>query len=481
MLSPMQPLSNLAKEHIHSNYSPSGIVAVGKHGELIEKHSWGSDGSNGYDETTPFRIASLTKSFTGLALLILRRAGKVGLDDEVTKHLPELKVQAPAEWPSLRIRHLLAMTSGLATDNPWGDRQESISRETLMGWAANGLRLIFPPGTNFEYTNLGYALLGEVITRASGMDYRQFVLQQILEPLQLHDTRYSATDLARTAVGYHREPMLPGQPGGWKVQEPSPPGAFSAIGGLYSSVRDLLRWTNLFMTRSVPQGVGFTAGDLIEAQEPLGPVFPMAAAEPLYGPAAGGYGWGLAIERYANHGKVVGHGGGYPAFTSYMCWHVPSGTTVLASTNGTHSMAGQLARKVLATRIAHLPKDEPAPEAWPETLAAAETLTQLVREAHSGEVSTLAGKYAHVFAENAEMDFPIARRIQYLQSAIVNVGAPKGEVTEPKGDQPCRARWTVPAGFGALELFIELAPVAPFGVQTFSVTAVNGIGRVRLF
>ena len=69
---------------ITSNYSPSGIVAVAKDGEVLATHTWGDDG---YDVTTPFRVASLTKSFTALALLTLRRAGKLTLDDEVVRHL----------------------------------------------------------------------------------------------------------------------------------------------------------------------------------------------------------------------------------------------------------------------------------------------------------------------------------------------------------------------------------------------------------
>lgn len=510
MLCPMQSLQDLTKTHIQSNHSPSGIVAVGKHGQLLEKHSWGTDGNNGYDETTPFRIASLTKSFTGLALLILRRQGKVGLDDEVVRHLPELRVLTPSswakdtlagtaehgqasggngnaavatadDWPTLRIRHLLAMTSGLATDNPWGDRQESITRETLMAWASNGLRLMFAPGTNFEYSNLGYALLGEVISRAAETDYRQFVLEQILEPLQLNDTRYSAEDLPAAAKGYHREPMLVGQPSGWTLQQPSAAGAFSSIGGLYSSVRDLLTWTNLFMTKNVPEGAAFTAADLVEAQEPLGPVLPYTAQPPLHGAAAGGYGSGLAIERNANHGKIVSHGGGYPAFTSFMTWHVPSGTTVIASTNGTHSMAGMLARQVLLSRIVHLPKSEPTQPAWPETVKAAEQLTQMVRRAQNEDAAALALEYADVFAENVEMDFPVVRRLEYLQSALVNLGALKDERSEPRDDQPCRATWTIPAEYGLLELDIELAPVAPFGVQTFGATVTNGRKKVELF
>src|SRR5690554_1659859 len=130
----------LARAHERAGFSPSGTIAIGKHGTLIHQHSWGDVV---YGPATPFRVASLTKSFTAQALQILRRSGSLQLDDPVMKHLEELRVDADPDWPVLRVRHLLAMSGGLATDNPWGDRQESISRGQLSDWAASGLRLLF--------------------------------------------------------------------------------------------------------------------------------------------------------------------------------------------------------------------------------------------------------------------------------------------------------------------------------------------------
>lgn len=478
-----------------SNHSPSGIVAVAQRGSILRSRAWGDDG---YDVTTPFRIASCTKSFTALALLILRRQGRIGLDDPVVDHLPELVVEAPADWPTLRIRHLLSMSAGLATDNPWGDRQESRSRENLSAWLSGGLRLVFAPGSSYEYSNLGYAFLGEVITRLSGQDYRQFVRERIIDPVGLQDTRFAASELGPVAQGYHREPALPGQPGGWTGQAPTGPGAFSPIGGLYSSVRDLTAWAQLYLSRAVPAGVGFTAADLLEAQQPLNHNFTGPAEAPLRGHVSQAYGYGLVIETYTDHGTVVGHSGGYPGFTSYMCWHTESGYTVVASANGTHAASQGLARRVLLPLVASAAemtaphrtgaRGADAVEPWPETLAAAARIEHLVREVPvvgTGERAAveLVARYADLFAENVEMDFPMARRIEYLQQALANVGALRGAngADPPASERPSCARWSLPAEFGRLELYIELAPVAPFGVQTFSAEAVNGGRTVRLF
>lgn len=461
----------LARAHERAGFSPGGTIAIGKHGTLIHQHSWGDVV---YGPATPFRVASLTKSFTAQALQILRRSGSLQLDDPVMKHLEELRVDADPDWPVLRVRHLLAMSGGLATDNPWGDRQESISRGQLSDWAASGLRLLFPPGTSAEYSNLGYALLGEIITRLSGQNYREFVLEKILLPLELDSTRFSEAELKEAVSGQHRKPPLPGLAGGWQEQTPSGPGAFSAIGGLYSSVRDLLKWSSLFLKPALAAGQAFQPADLIEAQEPLGPATAALADKPLHGPVARGYGFGLAIENYENHGKVVGHSGGYPGFTAHMAWHQPSGLTVVTSTNGTHSAAPLLARRALNELIA---EDNSKPEPvgpWAETREAVRTITGLASGHDIAEATD-------VFAMNVELDFPLAERLERLAMARMSLGEPGGQHGEPEFARGSSARWSLAFQFGELELYVELMPVAPFRVQTFVATMVQAGSRFRLF
>ena len=464
-------IGELARQHARGGYSPSGIVALARHGKLIHAESWGDDG---YDLDASFRVASLTKSFTAQALQILRRRGDIGFDDPVTLHLPELEVVAPAHWPELRIRHLLGMSSGLATDNPWGDRQESISRERLSAWAAAGLRLIFAPGTSFEYSNLAYALLGEIIARLSDQDYRDFVTGQLLEPLGLNSSRFSSAELGQVTRSWHRAPPLPGLRGGWSDQPHSGPGAFSSIGGLYSSVNDLLKWTGLFLKPESAAGFGLAAADLIEAQEPLTPRGSGVAEAPLRGTVASGYGLGLFIDNHSGHGKIVSHSGGYPGFTAYMMWHVRSGLTVISSTNGTHSAAPKLARQVLFEAVAAEKSGEPDTTPWPETTAAVAAIS-----------SRLAGTepdgFYDLFAMNVDLDFPLSARLERLDSSLVSLGRLLEPAGQPKFERPSSARWSLPYEFGELELMIELAPVAPFGVQTFSATIVVSGNRFKLF
>lgn len=475
---PAPDLAAAVTGFVRDGFSPSGIVAVARRGEIVASQTWGDDG---YDLTTPFRIASLTKSFTALAVLSLRRSGRLGLDDEVASHLPELKVDAPPEWPALRVRHLLGMSAGIATDNPWGDRQESRTREELSAWLRSGLRLIFPPGGGFEYANLAYAMLGEIVARASGQEFRDYVQEAIIDPLGLTETRFSAAELKRTAPGYHRAPPLLGRPGGWTPQPASGPGAFSPIGGLYSCVRDLVRWTHLYLSGEAPAGAAFTAADLEEAQQPLTLIAPAQATEPLRGPLLHAYGYGLGIESYQQHGRLIGHAGGYPGFTAYMLWHPESGYAVIASANGTHSAASTLARRALLPLVAKAGRSPTRREPWPETLAAAAALTRLVTEAREADTAELRARYAGLFAENVELDFPLAQRVEHLKQALVSLGALRQPDEPADTEGPARARWSLACEHGRLELYLELSPVAPYAVQTFSAALISGGERFELF
>src|SRR5690606_15481002 len=240
----------------------------------------------------------------------------------------------------------------------------------------------------------------------------------------------------------------------------------------------------LYLSRAVPEGATFTAADLREAQQGLNHFFTGLAPAPLRGQVAMAYAHGLFVEKFTDHGTVVAHSGGYPGFTTYMCWHEESGYTVIASANGTHSSVAAPARRVLLPLVAASKGGaKVTAETWPETLAAAARIAELVRAVASSSPGELAARYADLFAENVEMDFPLVRRIEYLQQALVNLGQLQSDegAPTPKSERPSCRRWSMKADFGRLELYIELAPVAPFGVQTVTADAVNGWSKVNLF
>ncbi len=157
-----------------------------------------------------FRIASMSKSFTASAILLLRDAGALGLDDPAARYVPELAgwVNGAADAGPLTIRHLLTMTAGFPTDDPWGDRQQGLPLDEFRALLAGGVGFNWAPGTRFEYSNLGYAILGLIVTAASGVPYDEFIRTRLLTPLGLARTGFAAQEFpaAELAVGHRRGP-----------------------------------------------------------------------------------------------------------------------------------------------------------------------------------------------------------------------------------------------------------------------------------
>ena len=142
------------------------------------------------DTSTVFRIASMTKSFTALSILQLRDDGKLSLDDPAEKYIPELAgLRYPTrDAPKITIRHLLSHSAGFPEDNPWGDQQLAATDDEMARMMRNGIPFSTAPGTAYEYSNYGFAILGRIVTQASGMPYRRYISENILRPLGMTST-----------------------------------------------------------------------------------------------------------------------------------------------------------------------------------------------------------------------------------------------------------------------------------------------------
>ncbi|QSB22871.1 beta-lactamase family protein [Curtobacterium sp. 24E2] len=132
---------------------------------------------------------------------------------------------------------LLTMSAGFPTDDPWADRQESISDTELDDVLRRGLLFDSVPGTRFAYSNLGYALLGRVVAVVTGRPFTEAARDTVLRPLGLDHTVFSAAEALGPVVTGFRP-----HDGDWEPLPMTGPGAFSSIGGLFSTVRDLARW-----------------------------------------------------------------------------------------------------------------------------------------------------------------------------------------------------------------------------------------------
>ena len=198
-----------------------------------------------------FRIASMTKSFTAMAILQLRDAGRLSLDDAAEKYLPELRRwrYPSSDSPKLTIRDLLTHSAGFPEDNPWGDQQLAISEEEFTALLQQGMPFSNPPGVAFEYSNYGYALLGRIVSTVSGMSYPKYVEQRILQPLGMTSTTLEprSVDDTRLARGYRFED------GQWKLEPQLADGAFGSMGGMLTSLDDLGRYVGQFLAAYPPR------------------------------------------------------------------------------------------------------------------------------------------------------------------------------------------------------------------------------------
>jgi CubicO group peptidase (beta-lactamase class C family) len=455
-------------------------------GELVHAAGLGERHLGGPppDADTVFRIASMTKSFTASAILALRDDGALRLDDLAEDYVPELRGWPPVSSDSARIslRHLLTMTAGFPTDDPWGDRQQGLPLEEFAAFLSRGVSFNWAPGTRFEYSNLGYAILGRVISAVTGVTYADYIRHRLLRPLGMTRTGYEAEEfevpgqqtagIAGVARGYRRSP------GGWSEVAFDPAGAFAPMGGIFSCVRDLTRWVAGFAA-AFPPGDAEAAdahpmrrASRREMQLPqvltgwaIAPSFPGDGASSP--PAT--YGFGLFVDEHPVLGRIVSHSGGYPGFGSNMAWHPATGTGVIALGNSTYSAMAPLAARLLEAVVR---QGEPASHGngvalgsqgpWPETLVAKEAVTNLLQTWDDAKAQRL-------FSPNVALDAPFAerqRRIALVRERIGDFG--DDPERPPEFDTPAQCRWWLSGERGTVQVQIQLNPERPPRVQSLT-------------
>ncbi|MDQ8164798.1 MAG: serine hydrolase, partial [Gemmatimonadota bacterium] len=293
------------------------------------------------DSNTVFRIASMTKSFTAMAIVKLRDDGKLSLDDPAEKYVPEMKsLKYPTtDSPRITIRHLLSHAEGFPEDNPWGDQQLARSEAELTRMIASGIPFSNTPGVAYEYSNYGFAILGRIVTRASGMPYNEYITATILRPLGMRSTTYSPTAVtpARLAHGYRWEDER------WKEEPQLPDGSFGAMGGMLTSISDLSTWVSAFLGAWPPRDGAETGpvkrSSLREMQQVWRPA-PTTAGRDAAGNFrlnAGGYAYGLRVSTNCLFAHIVAHSGGLPGFGSQMRWLPDYGVGIIAFGNRTYT------------------------------------------------------------------------------------------------------------------------------------------------
>jgi CubicO group peptidase (beta-lactamase class C family) len=412
------------------------------------------------DADTVFRIASMTKSFTAATLLLLRDEGRLRLDDPVAAHVPELADWDPPTTDSgpVTVRQLLTMSAGLATDDPWGDRQQGLALDRFADLLAAGPAFTWPPGTAFDYSNLGYGILGRAISNVTGTEYREVVRDRLLIPLGLASTAYleEEVDEARLAHGYMRvDDVL--------VREGTDGyGALASMGGLYSTVRDLARWVGGFLdafpARSGPEGPHPLRRASRREMQQMQRAFAtqVRAGRPDAEPAvvAGGYGLGLFVWADPDLGSIVGHSGGYPGFGSNMTWHPGTGWGVIALANLRYAGVGSTTSEALRELVLAAPGEHRRVLAAP--------VVERYREVAEGLLAGWDDRVAdEAFAMNMDLDEPRERRRAALGAVADALGPFRRDTDRPAlSTSAAHLAWWVRGerGWAQLELLVTPEP-----------------------
>lgn len=320
---------------MEANHVPGLVWGVVADGRLVHVRAMGvqSTGPVGtpVSADTGFRIASMSKAFTAYAILKLRDEGKLQLDDPAARYIPEL-----GSWAAdITVADLLHHTAGFVTDDPWGDRQQPMPEAEFTRLLMAGVPRTAPRGTRFEYSNLGYAMLGRIVTNVSGMDYSRYIAREVFAPLGMASTTYENADVptASRAIGYRWEDD------GWREEPYMAHGAFGAMGGITTTANDYARWiAHLLAAWPADNQPGPRA--TIRAMQ-YGGGLPQLRNRPGIMRRdcnlAAVYAAGLIAGQDCALGQVLYHGGGFPGYGSHVLLMPDTGVGIFALTNRTYA------------------------------------------------------------------------------------------------------------------------------------------------
>lgn len=365
------------------------------------------------DEHTVFRIASMTKSFTSAAVLALRDEGVWSLDDPIARHAPELGVvQGPEGSPPITLRHLLSMTAGMATDDAWADRHLDMTIPEIDEVYRGGVLFAHRTNDAFQYSNLGFGMIGRCVLRATGRPVRDHVTERFLEPLGMTDTTWDEPTHDRWARP-HRW-----QDGAHVVDTPHPlgDGEIAPMGGIWTTVHDLATWVGWLDAANTephqPAFVGLSPASRREMQR----MQTYAGQRPLDGVRVPtGYGFGLVVRDDPTVGKVVDHSGGLPGYGTNMRWLAGTGVGAIALANTTYAPMAEITMRMLyALHEAGGAERPPVPPS-PLLSRRAEELVGLLNDWHDDLARAL-------FADNVDLDERLERRAVAARALIERHG-----------------------------------------------------------
>ena len=449
-------------------HTPGVAYGLVVDGELVHA---GAVGIQDVETRTPvgtdslFRIASMSKAFTALAILKLRDEGKIVLDAPAERYVPEMKQwkYPTSDSPRITVRHLLTHTAGFVEDNPWGDRQQVLTEPEFTTILKRGVAFSRPPGLAMEYSNLGYALLGRIVSNTSGMRYQDYIRTRIMQPLGMASTTYDvfSSPPGRRAIGYRW------QDNSWVREPDMKDGAFGAMGGVETSVNDYSRWVS-FLLSAWPARDGPDTGPVRRAtvrEIVTGTNFPeVGDRNSLVGPPcrqASTYAMGWSVTQDCDLGRILSHGGGYPGYGSMVYLLPDKSAAMFAFSSRTYGGASlPVMRSLLALNEAGVLSPRSLPVATGLALAydAARNVWR------TGDINSAP------IGNNVLLDRTADRWTKLVNDLKAEVGeCAATESIEPLSDMEGKFTWT--CSHGRVQGRVQRTPNTTVEIQALSFTA----------
>lgn len=465
-------IEKLYRDYAEKNNFPAITFGVIAGGQLVYS---GSTGTANVTTKTPattrtlFRIASMSKSFTAMAILKLRDEGKLRLTDPAFSYVPEMKGMGALtkDAPPITVQNLLTMSAGFPEDNPWGDRQLDDTDEELLQQISEGISFSNVPGVTFEYSNLGYALLGKIITNVSGVPYQSYITENIMKPIGMNDSRWEYDDVPKDqlALGYQwidnewiEIPMLHD-------------GSYGAMGGMLCSIEDFSKYVALHLAawpaRNDAETGPVKRSSVREMHQPWRFNNLFADSKTRSGelcPVAIGYGYGLGWRKDCKGNIRVSHSGGLPGFGSEWRIYPDYGIGVVSFSNHTYGAPGSPNAIALDTLIS-------IAGLKPRVLSPSDILTQRKEEiikllpAWKEEQTT-------IFAENFFPDESLERRREATQKVFEAAGTIKNvKALEPENQ--LRGSFVIEGEKKNILIYFTLTPEKEALIQQLDVELVE--------
>jgi CubicO group peptidase (beta-lactamase class C family) len=310
------------------------------------------------DAETNFRLASVTKQFTAMAIMLLVKDGKVRYDERLTELFPEF----PAYGKNITVRNLLNHTGGLLDYEDLMDREEKtygprwsadrqIQDDEVLALLEKQTAGKFAPGTSWEYSNSGYVVLGLIVAKASGMRYRDFLQKRIFDPVGMKNSvvyQKGKNEISQRAFGYSKAGAKPVE------TDQSSTSATLGDGGVYSNLRDMAKWDEALEKHTLLSEAEFapalTPAKLADGSQPHWPAKQdgnnLAPGKPV------SYGFGWFLDPLNGHPRMW-HAGGTMGFRTVIQRFTKDGVTIVILCNRADLDPTEYSDKIAGILLAH--------------------------------------------------------------------------------------------------------------------------------